>query len=187
MNKSTAKKIIMNILTPKYELARDSAIEWCIKDRDIIINTREILAELRCKDKSNSIEYQELYSYLYGYYDKLNRKQVKGFISNLNKNNFKLIMDRVYSKKKMITDREIVSFYKKEYNRILKDVTNSIYDEIKSLDPKNIELGLSKHDINFILTFADRKRSYTINTIVAGGEIQCIHNRVLKNLHKGVV
>lgn len=183
MTKLQAKALIKENLTPKFENARNSAIHFCIRDRDTIMNSRAKLKEL----DSNSSEYKELYTFLHGYFDKETKKQVKGFILNLNKTNFKLIMDRVYSSKPTITDKEIQSFYKKEYNLILKNVVDGIYEDIKKVKPTNIELGLSEHDINLILTIAKEKRSYTINTIVAGGEIQCLHNRVLKKLHNKIV
>jgi len=49
---------------------------------------------------------------LYGYFDKEAKKQVKGFISNLNKYNFTLVMDKLYAGKPIVTDKAIRVFYK---------------------------------------------------------------------------
>ena len=178
-----AKKTIKEILAPQYKRACKSAIEFCIRERDIIVKKREYLKTIN----SEGDEFKKIYRFLYGHYDKQTKKQVKGFIDNLPKKNFKLIMDSIHTNKPMITDKQVKSFYTKEYKQMLKIAVEGLYNEIKGYKPTSIELGNSDHDINFILSIKGTKKSFTINTIVAGGDIQCLHTRVLKKLHKSIV
>jgi hypothetical protein len=41
----------------------------------------------------------------------------------------------------------------------------------------------SEYDFNFVI---NEEKSFTINTIIAGGEIQCLHYRTLAKLHNKV-
>jgi len=183
LKKLEAKRIIFASLEPKYQRACKSAIEFCIKNRDLIYDKRKRLTEL----DRDSEEFKEIYKFLYGHFDKQSKKQVKGFIAKLNSDDYDLITKNMFSGKKMVTDAFIESSYNKIYKEKLKCIVEDIYKEIKEYKPSSIEVGSSEHDFNFILTIKKEKKSFTINTVLAGGDIQCLHLRVLRRLHNSIV
>ena len=76
---------------------------------------------------------------------------------------------------------------KNYYEQLLIQTSESLTNKIEGYKPTNIGLGSSEHDMNFILSFENNKdRSFTIDTIIAGGDIQTVHRRTLTTLHKGI-
>jgi len=168
MTKTEIIKILKDDLTPKFKIVRDNKINYLLKKSQ---KYRELKIEL--KNTSQKIEnfkenpkWRELYNKLYGYYDRKINKQIQGsFFNGLNQKHQKMILK---------SNEEIKEYYEKEYTKSLNNLLNNIYEEIKKYNQKNIEIGNSEH-------------SYTINTIIASGNVQIIHNRTLRKLHKGIV
>jgi len=176
------RTIIKNDLTPRYEIARDSVVAYVTKEAHKLQALRKEFSSLSQMENGKECKrWRELYIGFYGYYDKEAKKQVDGTFYNGIAKKYRGVIASY-------TDKAIIKHYTKEYKDLLKDLVEAIYTDIKGLKAKDIKIGQSEHDINFTLTFKDdKKRSYTINTIVAGGFIQVIHNRTLKTLHKGVI
>lgn len=193
MTKTEMKRIIKEDITPRYEASRDSVISFVTAKAE---EYRALKEEMRNTDQSIRVpmkfndgeeymgkeenpRWRELYTSLYGYYDKEAKKQRQGTIYDG--------VAKQYQEMMHTTDKEIVKHYTAKYKAIIKELIEAICEEIKQHSPKSIEAGRSEHDINFLLTMKDgSKRSYTINTIIAGGYVQVIHNRTLRKLHKGV-
>lgn len=181
MNKPQIIKLLNENLTPKYDLARDHAIFFLIGKANEYTAYKNTLdtEDQTINYKENPI-WRSAYIGLYGYYDKKTKKQIQGTIYNGVPNNYQRFLH--------ISEDLIIKELKRMYRMILIKLCESIYQDIKKLKCKDIVLGYSEHDINFILTLDGKKRSYTINTITAGGGyVQIIHNRTLKKLHTKVV
>lgn len=181
MNKSEAKRIIKDDLTPRYERARDSVIEYvtgkAVEYRALRMKMNDLE---RIADGREGKEWRKTYIALYGFYNKIEKRQEIGtFYSDIPKKYAGILAS---------TDAKIKAHYTKEYKDLISNVTEAVYNDIKAFKPVAIEVGISNHDMHFILTSkGGKEQSYTINTIVAGGYIQVIHNRTLRKLHKGVV
>lgn len=117
---------------------------------------------------------------LNGKYDEKIRKSIGGLVNVLNVFDYKIVSEK-------LSDDEIKMKMKNYYEQLLIETSESLTSKIEGYNPTNIILGSSEHDINFILSFENsHDRSFTINTIVAGGIVQTIHRRTLTNLHKGI-
>jgi hypothetical protein len=183
------KKIIKNSISPKYEMARDNVISF---NETLANEYREVKRESkkRIKVPFGSDGYEMFVNEarntnrrLYGNYDKKTKDGEKGLYDRLQDAK---IYTLVYSKN--YTNAQLKRHTINRFKEVIKETVESISNEIKKLDTKDIREGISEHDINFIITNKDLKeQSYTINTIVSGGDIQVMHYRTLKKLHKGIV
>lgn len=179
MKLNKIRNILEKDLRPKYEKSRDSVIVF------VETKAKEYLKLLsKASGDIENIEGRKIYDFIFESYNKETKKIEKGkFFDGLSKEHIKLIEDSRYGEDFKKIAPKITIKYEKNLNNLLDGLVN----EIKKYNPKNLELGLSEHDFNFILELDNCKRSFTINTIIASGEIQCIHYRTLKKLHKGVV
>lgn len=174
-------QIVEQDLRPRYEMSRDSIVSFLISKGNEFKDTLSKLHTL----KSETEEHKELYKYLFGYWNNETKKRVRGGIYNgLSQEYTKLIEELGRDWK---TEEEVANKYFKKFEKIISDTVSGITKDIEKFNPTNIEIGNSEHDFNFILEREEKRQSYTINTIVAGGYVQCVHNRTLTKLHKGVV
>ena len=117
---------------------------------------------------------------LNGKYDQKTKKSEGGLVNSLNTFDYKIVSAK-------LSDSIIQVKMKNYYEQLLIETSESLTSKIDGYKPTNISLGSSEHDMNFILSFENNKdRSFTINTIIAGGVIQTVHRRTLTNLHKGI-
>ncbi len=181
LTKPQAKKFIREDLTPRYEIARDSAIKYVSMKA---VEYRALRLELNDTEQSSkgveNPRWRELYSELFEIYNKETKRMESGL--------FYRDIPKKYQGLVGSSDKTITKLLTEDYKKMITNVVEAVYSDIKEFNPKSIEAGRSEHDINFTLGSKDgKKQSYTINTIVAGGFIQVIHNRTLRKLHNGIV
>lgn len=185
------KEIIDLDLRPKYEKSRDSFISYTITKMKInneFLNKKQTLIEQYgyqsenrwYVEHENSSKYQEelvkLASEYFGEMTENGRNG--GLFGNVSNEVYKIVKDKKF------TEPQIVEYYTVKFEKQLNDLEDKICAKIASLKPNTVEIGRSEHDFNFII---DDKRNFTINTIITGGDVQCIHNRTLIKLHNKVV
>ena len=179
MKLSEIRNILEQDLRPKYEQSRDTVIFF------VETKAKEYLELLsKASGDIKNIEGRKIYDFIFdSYNEEIRRKEKGAFFDGLSKEHIKLIEDSRYGEDFKKIAPKITNKYEKALNSLLDDLVN----EIKKHNPKNLELGFSEHDFNFILELDNCKRSFTINTIIASGDVQCVHYRTLRKLHKGVV
>lgn len=171
------EKNLLDNLQPKWEEMRDSRIAY-----NLTLKTNYDDARKEYRSLTNEVAKKEQYKKIFGFFNKETKKQEGGIIHSWSKKEYTLIHER------KATDEEIRAFFTKEYAKSLKSTVDSITKQIAKYNPIAIEEGCSEHDFNFVLTMEDNtKKSYTINTILASGDVQVLHYRVLKKLHKSIV
>jgi len=194
------RKALEDDLRPKYEESRDSNIDFTLsllkelQDKkfqldETIKRIKKDKREFESNSKEEENEIQELRVSIYGefigysnpYNPKYNNGYDNGFKQSLSKEHQTLLFD------KRAKEKDIKEYYTKKFEKTINDTLDYLLTEIEKLNPISIKLGYSEYDFNFILDINNKQRSFTINTIIAGGNIQCIHYRTLKRLHKGVV
>ncbi len=196
MKLNEIRKDLEKDLRPKYEKSRDSNIDYTISllgELETLKNKfdeankriRESKSQFEMLSEAEQEELNNLRVAVYGEYvgysrlnPKYNNGYDNGFKQKLSKEHQVLLFDR------RAKEKEIKDFYTKKFEKIINDTLDYLVSEIEKLNPLSIKRGFSEHDFNFII---NKKRSFTIDTIIAGGAIQCIHYRTLKKLHKGIV
>ena len=172
LTKLQTKKLIKESLTPKYNEGRDAKITYLIELKAKIKKAHSDMREVRqslYKGEINQDEANEQFNSLRSIYSVASQKDL-GTASDYN-------------------EAQIKERTTKAFNESLSALIEKIYSEIKTLSPKSITLiEASDYDIELLLTLKDGNKSYTINTVVAGGyNVQCLHYRTMYKLHKGVI
>ena len=172
LTKLQTKKLIKESLTLKYNKARDAKISYLI--------------DLKAKIKKAHSDMREVRQSLHR--GEINQDEAKEQINSL-RSIYSVASQKDLGTASDYSDTQIKERITKEFNESLSALIEKIYSEIKTLSPKAITLiEASDYDIELLLTLKDGNRSYTINTIVAGGHnIQCLHYRTSYKLHKGVL
>ena len=172
LTKPQTKKLIKESLTPKYNEGRDAKIAY--------------LVELKAKIKKAHSDIREVRQSLHK--GEITQDEAKEQI-NSHRGIYSVASQKDLGTASDYSDTQIKERTTKAFNESLLALIEKIYSEIKTLSPKAITLiEVSDYDIELLLTLKDGNRSYTINTIVAGGyNIQCLHYRTTYKLHKGVI
>lgn len=190
MTQVQAKKIIEDDLTPRYERARDSRIDYTIKLANQYHETKAALQALFKNPKNKFGMSEQDKPVVKALSLKMNGKLTNaekgiregGLVHKMTSEEYKIIVD------KELTDKQIKALFTVEFKEILKTLIEAICEDIKKFNPKEIETRHSEHDINFTLTNKEGKhQSYTINTIVDEEDIQAINNRTLRKLHNKII
>ena len=185
MKTAEIKKIILESIKPKYEMVRDSHIFFnnlLVQEYRDVLKTQKNRKRVAYGAVGYDAFVEECRACNRALYGNPKEKEL-GLYDRLQKAGlYKL----VYTQK--ATDTQIKAHTIKLFKEIIKNTVDSIATQIKALKPKDVREGSSHHDINFIITEkTDIERSFTINTIIAEGDIQIKHYRTLRKLHKGVV
>lgn len=190
METSDIKLIIDADLRPKYERSRDSIINSALNKLNIV-NEYKILKDellkkygtessgrLVVRYENSKIYQEELLSLTKEYLGELTKKgRNGGKVGQLEGEFYTIIMDKKFN------DDQIINFYTNKYEKILNDLEDGIVMKIEKLNPTSLRVKESEYDFNFVI---NEEKSFTINTILAGGEIQCLHCRTLVKLHSKI-
>lgn len=190
MTKVEAKKIIEDDLTPRYERARDSRIDYIIKLANEYHETKAALQALFKNPKNKFGMSEQDKPVVKALSLKMNGKLIDpgkgirggGLVHKMTSEEYKIIVDQE------LTNKQIKAFFTAECKEILKTLVEAICEDIEKFNPKDIESGQSEHDINFTLTTKeDKRQSYTVNTTLAEEHSQVIENRTLRKLHHKII
>ena len=190
MTQEQAKKIIEDDLTPRYERARDSRIDYTIKLANQYHETKAALQALFKNPKNKFGMSEQDKPVVMALSLKMNGKLTDaekgtregGLVQQMTSEEYKIIVD------KELTDKQIKEFFTLEFKKILNTLIEAICEDIKKFNPKNIEARHSEYDVNFTITNKENKpQSYTIKTIVHEIHTEVIHYRTLNKLHHKVI
>lgn len=190
METSEIKRILDLDLRPKYEKSRDSIIEIALNKLSIVNEFYILKQKLLEKygtdlngrlivEYSNSKKYnEELIPLIKEYLGESTKKgKIGGKVNDLEGEFYTIIMDKKFNKD------EIIQYYTNKYEKNLNELEDSIVARIENQKPTSLRMKDSEYDFNFVI---NEEKSFTINTIIAGGEIQCLHYRTLAKLHNKV-
>jgi len=170
---------ISEILKPYFDKARDRQVTYMKKE---LLAYKDLIVKLRAEPDEEAKK--PIYRSIFGYYDTELKKTVGAIAQK-----FKGKDSRIFDSAKNGTELDEEALFKEYdslYTKKLDDTVKSIWKSVEEYSPSNIELaeGIT-HDLGFHLTLPDGVRTYTINTIIAGGDVQSVHLRTLTKLHKG--